>query len=205
MKHTLSLLLSLSLMLAPEALAQHCHSAPAEESTASETAQDFEVPDASLLNQDGHEVSFRDLVGGKVVAMNFVFTTCTTVCPPMGANFGKLQRLLGDRAGQDVDLISISIDPTVDTPRRLKAWSQKFGTEQGWTLLTGEKPTVDRLLKDLGVFVADKQYHSPITLLGNESTGVWQRTNGLTPADELLRQLDELRRSGEAGSMEVAP
>lgn len=165
---------------------------------AAETLRDLQIPATPLLDQRGETVRFGpDLVDGKVVAINFVFTTCTTVCPPMGANFGKLQSLLGERAGRDVHLVSVSIDPAVDTPQRLAAWGQRFGAGDAWTLVTGDKPRVDELLQKLGVFVADKQFHAPIVLLGNAQTGEWRRANGLTPAAQLLAQIDALAPSSE--------
>ena len=121
------------------------------------------VPDVSLVDQDGKAVHFySDLVKDRVVAMNFVFTTCTTICPPMGATFAKLQKLL---AGKDVQLISVSIDPATDTPERLKAWAGKFGAGPGWTLVTGDRNEVTRLLKALGVYTAAVGDHSPLVLL----------------------------------------
>ncbi|MCI0417861.1 MAG: SCO family protein [Acidobacteria bacterium] len=96
------------------------------------------IPDVVLLNQRGEQVRFySDLVKNKVVAINFIFTTCTTICPPMGVHFSKLQKLMGKRAGRDFHLISISVDPVTDTPQRLKAWGEKFDAGPGWTLLTG--------------------------------------------------------------------
>ena len=183
----------------------HCHTPapPAAEPVAGAALVDIEIPDTPLVDQSGREVHFAtDLVDGKVVAMNFVFTTCTTICPPMGANFGQLQKLLGDRAGRDVHLVSVSIDPTIDTPERLAAWGQTFGAGPAWTLVTGDKPLVDGLLRKLGVFVGDKQYHSPIVLLGNAESGQWLRTNGLTPAPQLLEQIDRLTPSTSATSAE---
>src|SRR5206468_11883772 len=102
--------------------------------------------DFHLLNQDGANVRFfGDVLTTRVVAINFIFTTCTTICPPLGANFAKLQKLLGKRMGQEVRLVSISVDPVTDTPERLKAWSRNFGAGRDWMLLTGEKPEIERL------------------------------------------------------------
>jgi protein SCO1 len=151
------------------------------------------IPDVVLVDQDGRQVHFyQDLVRNKVVVMNFVFTTCTTVCPLMGANFAKLQQLMGDRVGRDFFMISISIDPVTDTPQRLKAWSRQFNAAPGWTLLTGQKNDVDSLLKALGVFTADKLSHSAIVLLGNDSTGEWTRTSGLAAPAKLADIIDSL-------------
>jgi protein SCO1/2 len=146
-----------------------------------------------LLTQDGEKVRFySDLVKDKVVAMNFIFTTCTTICPPMGANFARLQRLVGDQAGTDVHLISVSVDPAVDTPQRLKVWAEKFGAGPGWTLVTGAKPDVDGLLKSLKVFTPDKTDHSPIVLVGNDARGQWTRVYGLAPPAELAQAIERM-------------
>ena len=170
---------------------QHHAAAPAATETRSEDLR--QIPDVSLVDQEGEEVRFySDLVADKVVAMNFIFTTCTTVCPPMGAIFGKLQQDLGERAGRDVHLISVSVDPVTDTPDRLKAWSERFGARPGWTLVTGDKPEVDKLLKSLEVFTPDFADHSPTALIGNARAGSWKRTYGLAPAATLAQLIDEM-------------
>jgi protein SCO1/2 len=141
------------------------------------------MPDVILTDQDGHTVHFNALVQDKIAVINTVFTTCSTICPMMGANFTRLQKLLGPRAGNDVLLVSISVDPVNDTPERLKSWREKFHAGPGWTLLTGTKTDVDYLLKTLQMFTADKQDHTPLTLVGSGKTGAWRRVSGLaTPA-----------------------
>jgi protein SCO1/2 len=141
------------------------------------------VPDVPLTDQDGRPVRFyTDLVQGKVVAINFVFTTCTTICPPMGANFGRLEKLM---AGKGVRLISVSIDPGADTPARLKEWSRRFGAGPGWTLVTGGRDEVVRLLKALGVYTASVAEHTPLVLVGNDAAHRWTRAYGLAPPARL--------------------
>ncbi|HSN85206.1 MAG TPA: SCO family protein, partial [Thermoanaerobaculia bacterium] len=137
----------------PEHHHEH-HQPPAAPPDASSTQKvDIKIPDLALVDQDGKPVRFySDLVHGKVVMINFIFTSCTTICPPMGATFGKVQELLGDRAGKDVHLIAVSVDPATDTPERMKAWGKKFGATPGWTLVTGDRDTVVQLLKGLGVY-----------------------------------------------------
>lgn len=173
----------------------HQHHSAASATLAEQTrpGNPLTIPDVTLVNQDGQPVNFyRDLVKDKVVAMNFIFTTCTTICSPMGANFAQFQALMGDRVGRDVHLISISVDPVIDTPQRLKAWGQKFQAGPGWTLLTGSKHQVNTLLKALGVFTADKWSHAPLVLVGNEATGRWTRANGLIPPKQLAQILKTL-------------
>jgi protein SCO1 len=162
-------------------------------------------PDVEAIDQDGRQVRFySDLVRGKRVAINFIFTTCTTICPPMGANFEQLQALLGARAGADVRLLSVSVDPGTDTPERLKAWGARFHAGPGWTLLTGRKDELDRLRKAMGVFTADRASHAPILLLGDDRTGRWTRAYGLAPPAKIVQLLDGLSASS-AGTASTAP
>lgn len=158
-----------------------------------EEVRGLTIPDVEVVTQDGERVRFySDLVEDRVVAMNFVFTTCTTICPPMGAIFGQLEKKLGDRAGRDVHLISVSVDPGTDTPERLAQWAAKFGRTPGWTLVTGDKTTVVSLLKSLQVFTPDFEEHAPIVLLGNDARGEWTRAYGLAPPARMAEILDEL-------------
>lgn len=157
------------------------------------------IPDVALINQDGETVRLlSDLAKGKIVALNFIFTTCKGICPPMSANFAALQRKLGDRFGDDVVLVSVTVDPTVDTPARLQAWREQFGGQPGWTLLTGEKRDVDYVLKELEVFTADKNDHSPFILLGDEAAGNWQRVHGLTSPEKLAEIIQNLHEQSQA-------
>lgn len=170
------------------------HAAAAESSKMS-------IPDVELLDQDGRKVRFyTDLVQGKVVAVQFIFTTCTTICPPLGATFARVQQTLGERAGRDVRLISISVDPATDTPERMKAWGAKFHAGPGWTFVTGAKPQVDELLRALGAATASPADHTPSVLVGNDAAGQWTRAYGLARPATLIRLIDD----AAAGRLESA-
>ena len=151
------------------------------------------IPDVELLDQDGRKVRFyTDLVKGRTVAIQFIFTTCTTVCPPLGATFSRVQKELAAAAGGgDVRLISISVDPATDTPERLKAWGAKFKAADGWTLVTGPKPMVDELLRALGAAVSSPADHSPTVLVGNDAKGQWTRTYGLARPSLLVKLIGD--------------
>jgi protein SCO1 len=160
-------------------------------------ATGMSIPDVPVVTQDGRDVHFyRDLVAGRTVAINFIFTTCTTVCPPMGAYFGKLQDELGEELGRDVHLISVSIDPLTDTAERMAAWGARFGARDGWTLVTGEVRDVERLLKALGVFTPDAEDHAPVALIGNDAAGDWTRASGLARPDELAALIHRAAAAG---------
>ena len=153
------------------------------------------IPDVALQDQNGRPVKFyTDLVKGRVVAVNFIFTRCTTVCPQLGVSSVALARHLAAASGgtPPPQIISISIDPETDTPERLRTWSEHFGTAPGWTLLTGSRHEIDMLLKALQAYTPDKNLHSSTFFLGNDATGEWKRVSGsATPAAlaEALKQL----------------
>jgi protein SCO1/2 len=149
--------------------------------------------DAPLLDQDGRQVHFaRDVVGDRIVVMDFVFTTCTTICPILSAKLAGLQGRLGDRLGQGIGLVSVSIDPARDTPERLKAHAAKFKARPGWTWVTGEPETVNKVLKGLGAYTANFNEHAPIMLIGDGRTGRWARFNGFPDPAKLEAAIDAL-------------
>jgi protein SCO1/2 len=163
-------------------------------SAASASARQYAIADLPVLTQDGTSIHFyRDLVKGRVVVMNFVFTSCTTICPTMGATFARVQTLLGTR--KDVALISVSIDPANDTPERLTAWSRRLGAGPGWTLVTGRSPDITEILKSLGVFTSAPAAHTPIVLVGDESAGKWERVDGLATPKSILAAVDRVSGS----------
>jgi cytochrome oxidase Cu insertion factor (SCO1/SenC/PrrC family) len=144
------------------------------------------IPDVKVLDQHGNALHFyTDLIKDKTVAINFIFTNCTTICPPLAATFARLQKEMGEQVGKDVHLISISVDPVTDTPERLKAWGAKFKAGPGWTFVTGEKEEMDKLLNALGAAVSKREDHTPALIIGNDSKGVWTRTYGLAKISEI--------------------
>lgn len=172
------------------------HEEPASETSVAQPEpavnQKMNIPDVELLDQDGHKIHFySDLVKGHTVAINFIFTTCTTICPPLGATFARVQKELGDKVGRDVRFISISVDPATDTPERLKAWGEKFHAGAGWTFVTGNKPQVDELLRALGASSARREDHSPTILIGNDTQGTWTRTYGLAKSSQLVQIIND--------------
>jgi len=156
------------------------------ESNESGSARKMFIPDVEVLDQNGNALHFySDLIKGKTVAINFIFTNCTTICPPLAATFARVQKDLGDKTGRDVHFISISVDPLTDTPERLKAWGAKFKAGDGWTFVTGEKQEVDKLLNAFGASVSRREDHSPTVIVGNDLKGVWTRTYGLARSAQM--------------------
>jgi protein SCO1 len=149
--------------------------------------------DVLLVNQNGEKMRFySDLLHNKVVVINSFFATCTGSCLPLNRNLEKLQKALAGRMGEDVYFISISVDPTVDTPTSLKAYAKKLNAGPGWFFLTGDKENVDFALKKIGQFVDNKTDHLNIFIIGNERTGLWKKAFGLAPDAELIKVVDSV-------------
>jgi protein SCO1/2 len=156
--------------------------------------------DVVLVNQNGEKMRFySDLLQAKVVVINSFFATCPGSCLPMERNLEKVQRALGDRMGKDVHIISISVDPTVDTAANLKEYAKKLHAGPGWYFLTGEKQNVEFALKKIGHLVADKRDHLNIFIIGNERTGLWKKAFGLANSDELIKVVESVLNDKPAG------
>lgn len=129
---------------------------------------------------------YDDLVKFKVVAINFMFTTCTRFCPANTSNLGKVQAALGERAGRDVTFLSISLDPEHDTPEALRRYAKAHGAGPGWYFLTGRPADIERLRRSLGAYDldpvvdADRTQHTGIVILGNEPRGRWKAISALS-------------------------
>lgn len=154
-----------------------------------------------LVNQNGEPMRlYRDLMKDKIVVINAIFTTCSGVCPVMGTALKTIQERVGDRLGEDVHLISISLDPEVDTPEKLKAYADRFGARPGWYFLTGKTDNVEFALKKLGQYVEEKETHNAIILVGNNKTGLWKKAFGLADKSEIVAIVDSVLEDEGAGS-----
>lgn len=154
---------------------------------------DVELLDRTLVDQNGREVKFvSEVIGDKIVVMDFVYTTCTTVCPVLTALFGQVQGQLGERLGEEVVLVSVSVDPTRDTPQRLKAYAAKHDARPGWVWLTGPKSTMDEVLDGLGAYTPNFENHPAMVLVGDGASGTWSRFYGFPNPDRIMEQVDVL-------------
>ena len=138
-------------------------------------------PNVPLVTHEGKTVRFfDDLIKGKVVAINFIYTTCPDVCPLETANLREVQEILGDQVGRDVFMYSITIDPETDTPEVLRKYMERFDVGPGWTFLTGKESDITLLRRKLGLYSSEKggeklEAHSVSSIIGNQATGRWMR------------------------------
>jgi len=164
---------------------------PGESKTENFSFSSMQIPNVKVVDQNGKALDFyTDLVKGRNVAINFIFTTCTSVCPVLSATFRRVQVEL-ENSQSDTKLISISVDPTVDTPERLRDFAEKFKAGPGWTFVTGDKTEIDSLLQRLGAGVGNKNDHTSMILIGNDPADVWTRTYGLSSPTVLMKVITD--------------
>lgn len=169
-------------------------SAPAEAENARWGANYF--PNVVFTTQDGVKVRFYDdLIKGKTVAVDLIYTTCKYNCPLETARLAQVQRLLGDRMGRDVFFYSITIDPAHDTPAVLKEYATKYNAGPGWLFLTGTQADIELVGRKLGLYSepnpANLDGHTPSLLVGNEPTGQWMRNSALDNPGFLARTIGD--------------
>jgi protein SCO1 len=153
-------------------------------------------PNVTLTTQDGAPVRFyEDLVKGKIVAINLIYTTCTYACPLETARLSQVAKLLGERMGRDVFFYSITIDPDHDTPEVLKEYAAKYQAGPGWLFLTGRQADIDLISRKLGLYSppdpANPDGHLPYLLVGNEATGQWMRNSAVDNPKFLSRTIGD--------------
>jgi protein SCO1/2 len=149
----------------------------------------YPIPDLALIRDDGLPVSLREEIDdGNPIVLDFIYTTCTTVCPLSSQTFAQLQGLLGPTGGM-VHLVSISIDPEQDTPQRLAEYARKYGAGPQWRHYTGSMGASVQAQRAFDVYRGDKMGHTPVTLVRTASGKPWVRFDGFATADELLGEL----------------
>ncbi len=149
----------------------------------------YTVPDIALVRSDGAHVKLaQELDDGRPVLLDFIYTTCTTTCPVMSLTFAEVQRRLGPQAAR-VKMLSVSIDPEEDTPRRLSEYAKHFRAGTQWSFYTGTLQASIAAQRAFDVYRGDKMNHAPATLFRSAPGQPWVRLDGLATPDNLLSEL----------------
>jgi protein SCO1/2 len=155
----------------------------------SRSVQSVTIPALPLVDATGRSVNLTQLLEtDKPVLINFIFTSCSAVCPVMAATFSQVQERLGEKR-ERVRMLSVSIDPEHDTPARLSEYAQRFRARADWHFLTGNQDAIRRVQQAFDVFRGNKSNHLPLTLLRTGPGTSWVRVEGLASPDQLLREL----------------
>jgi len=148
----------------------------------------YTMPDVTLVNQNGARVKLKSLVNSdKPVVVDFIYGTCTTICPVLSAGYSNLQRKLGEKS-TNVQLISISIDPENDTPKVMKEYLKRYQAKPGWDFLTGSRSDIDKVMHAFDAYIPNKMYHYPLNLIRDPKNGKWVRIFGLTSTSEFMNE-----------------
>ena len=154
---------------------------------------DYTIPDISFYDQNSQTVSITELLNNnKPVVLNFIFTSCPTICPVLTSTFAKLQSSF-EKEQPAVQLISVSIDPEHDTPSVLFDYAAKFKANSNWTFLTGSINDIESLQKSFDSFRGDKMSHTPVFFMRAAAGEAWLRIEGFPSIKNIVsefRQLD---------------
>lgn len=152
----------------------------------------YTIPDLVVIDMNNNKVSLPEALGddGPVI-LNFIFTTCTTICPVLSATFSQVQRELGDEA-KNLRMISITIDPEQDTPERLKEYAARFKAGADWHFLTGSIENIIATQKAFDAYRGDKMNHIPLTFVRSTADGQWLRLEGFTSAAEVVAEYRQI-------------
>ena len=157
------------------------------------TLETYTVPDVVLVNQDGTKVKLKALLdSGEPVILDFIFGTCTTICPVLSAGYANLQTKLGTGPSK-VHLISVSIDPENDTPKVMRDYLKRYRAKPGWDFLTGRREDIDKVMNAFNAYIPNKMSHYPLTLIRDPKTGKWIRIFGMMSSSEFVA---ECRKAG---------
>lgn len=192
MKIAIPVLTGMMLLPASTALAQHeghaAHLAqPKPEASPRVMSPQPAIGEVTLIDHLGRPTSLRRVLSTeKPVLVNFIFTSCTTICPVMTTGFAQFQANLGD-ARDSVQLVSISIDPEIDTVDTLRHYADKYRAGASWEFLTGTRAAVEAAQRAFGAFRGDKTNHAPVTYIRRSPASPWESIDGLLSAETLLR------------------
>jgi protein SCO1/2 len=185
--------LSLSLLCVvaganPASADPQIHHQIANDSAVRRSVAQYTLPHVTLVRDDGKSVDLAaELDDGRPVVVNFVYTSCTTICPMSSQVFEQFQDDLGD-ARDSVHLVSISIDPEQDTPARLRAYAAQFHAAKGWNHYSGTMAASIAVQRVFDAYRGDKMSHVPLTLVRAAPDKPWVRFDGFARADDLMAE-----------------
>ena len=147
---------------------------------------DYRVPDASVVDTRGRKVRLPGPIDADVpLLVNFIYTTCSTICSTQTATLAEVQRQLAGR-GEKARFVSFTIDPDNDTPQRLAEFARRFAIERDWEFFSGDFDELLRVQRAFDVYRGSKASHPPVVLMRRSPRSPWVRVEGFaTPADLL--------------------
>lgn len=157
-------------------------------------------PNSLVHTHDGRKLRFYDdVIKGKVVAFNMMYTTCAGICPGNTANLMRVQEALSDHLGRQIFMYSLTLRPDLDDAAALRDYVHRYGIADGWTFLTGKPAEIDVIRRRLGfynddpVLDADLSRHTGMVRIGNEALDRWAMCPALASPKQIARAILHLR------------
>ncbi len=143
-----------------------------------------------LITGSGKSVNFyQDVIRDRVIVLNTIFTRCQDACPLITSKLAAVRAQLGKRSAQ-VQFVSISTDPSFDSPERLQSFAHKMRIDPSWVLLTGKPDNINWVLYKLGLNTDAPSDHSTMILIGNARLAFWQRVAPTATNADILKAID---------------
>lgn len=155
--------------------------------------RDITLPGVTLTRADGARISLGTAIDdGRPVMLNFIFTTCTAICPVTSQVFAEFRGLLAQGERDGINMISISIDPEQDSPRRLTAYAKRFGSNGTWAHFTGSARDSEIIQRAFEAWRGDKMNHVPQTYIRVAPGKSWIRLDGFISPEGLMSEYRKL-------------
>lgn len=191
------------LSFVPAVMAHEAHETPtlakvspvqvAPPSSGTHDAQEY-FTDTPLKDQDGNTVRFySDELKNRLVLLNVVFTHCQDACPLITRKLKDVRAAMGDEVARQVYFITLTSDPTNDTPDVLKAFAAKHGVDSpNWRFLTGTQEQMNLVLGRLGQVIPSPEQHSTQLIVGDVANKRWAKIRPDAPVDAIAQRLQFL-------------
>jgi protein SCO1/2 len=152
----------------------------------------YKMPLLKVTRADGKRMTLAEaLDDGRPVVLNFIYTTCNAICPVSSQVFVEFRERIGATRDK-INMVSISIDPEQDTPRKLTEYATRFGSAGSWAHYTSSTSDAVEIQRAFGVWRGDKMNHQPVTFIRSAPGKTWVRLDGFVGPTALA---DEYRKS----------
>lgn len=159
------------------------------------TVEKYEIPDVFVIDQNNKKISLRKLLNSeKFLIVDFIYATCTTICPVLSAGFSSFQNKVDDQELKNIHFISFTIDPDHDNPEVMNAYLKRYKAKMGWDFFTGNKNDINGIIKAFKVNIQDKMSHPPLIFMKAPNKEEWIRLYGLMSTKEMIEEYRKLKK-----------
>ncbi len=149
------------------------------------------VPEVRVVCHDGAARTLPELLHGHATAVQLMFTSCISTCPMAAAIFQRVQSRIPDMAQRNMQLLSLSVEPKVDTPKALAAWLRRFHAGPSWIAAVSDISDGRVIRSFFGDGKISGDHSSQVSIIDRQGRMVW-RTFALPQAEEIIAALQKI-------------